>query len=280
MHFRKTPAFALSCLLLVATASLNKLHATEAASLHAPAAPNGWSLAEEPRIFTTEDVFEMVDGGADFYLEYGLVRVLAAAYKLDANDSIQVEIWELKDSAAAFGVYSVMKPDKGETFICGREGRLANYYLSFWKGRHYLTVTGSRASGPVREAIRVLARNIDAALPDEGGPLPALLGDLPQKDQLDRRYVRGAIALQNVRGFDAVQAFHPREAALGEYPSQHVALLRFADAPEAAKAFAEAVQSLKAQCDKPGLAEGRVPQGPKFFFQLHADRIEVRQEKL
>jgi len=91
--------------------------------------------------------------------------------------------------------------------------------------------------------------------------------------------VRGSIALQNVRGFDAVQAFHPREAALGEYPREHVALLRFAGAEESAKAFAEAVETLKAQCGKPKLAEGKLPQGPKFFFELKADRIEVRQEK-
>jgi len=257
---------------------MNGLHAAEAASLHAPTAPTGWSLAEEPRIFTTEDIFEMVDGGADFYLEYGLVRVLAAAYKLDANDSIQVEIWELKDAPAAFGIYSVMKPDKGEALACGREGRLSDYYLSFWKGRHYLTVTGSRASEPIRRAIHEIARQLDTALPDEGS-LPGLVSELPPRDLIDRRYVRGSIALQNVRGFDAVQAFHPREAALGEYPREHVALLRFAGAEESAKAFAEAVETLKAQCGKPKLAEGKLPQGPKFFFELKADRIEVRQEK-
>jgi len=273
MHYSKTPALLLTGLLLLLPASLRGDD-----QLKVPAAPAGWSLAEEPRIFSTEDVFEMVDGGADFYLEYGLVRVLAAAYRIEGGDGIQVEIWEMKDSAAAFGVYSVMKPDKGEPLALGREGLLADYYLSFWKGRHYLTVTGSRGSEPVRLAIREIARSLDAALGDEGA-LPALLRELPDKELLNRRYVRGAIALQNVRGFDAVQAFRPKEAVLGEYPQQHFAVLRFSDAPAAAKAFTEAAQALKAQTDKPDLAEGRLPQGPKFFFQLKADRIEVRQEK-
>jgi len=273
MHRSKTPALLLSGLLMFLPSSLQAED-----PLHAPAAPAGWSLAEEPRIFSTEDVFEMVDGGADFYLEYGLVRVLAAAYRIEGGDGIQVEIWEMKDAPAAFGVYSVMKPDKGEPLALGREGLLADYYLSFWKGRHYLTVTGSRASEPVRVAIREIARSLEAPLADEGD-LPTLLSELPRKELLNRRYVRGAIALQNVRGFNAVQAFRPREAVLGEYPNQHVALLRYADAAAAAKAFAEAVQSLKAESDKQGLAEGRLPQGAKFFIQLKAERIEIRQEK-
>ena len=39
----------------------------------------GWQLSAEPQVYDGDKLFELINGGADIYLEYGFSRVVSVA---------------------------------------------------------------------------------------------------------------------------------------------------------------------------------------------------------
>lgn len=72
-----------------------------------PFALPGIQLAGEPEIYQGEDLFDLINGGAEIYLEYGFVKVASQNYsEMKGNSSLRVEIYEMTDPEAAFGIFS------------------------------------------------------------------------------------------------------------------------------------------------------------------------------
>ncbi|PTY03734.1 hypothetical protein DB347_21110 [Opitutaceae bacterium EW11] len=205
--------------------------------------PAGWRLREAARVFAADDAFELVDGGAELYLEYGLEQVASAIYAGADSETVQLDLWQMRDPAAACGVFSVTRATEGKPAGIGQEAVAANYYLSFWSGPFFVTVTGSRDTESIRTAVQAIALGVAANLPAVG-KLPVLYAQLPPGGLKTRRFVRGNIALSNVPGFEAVQAFKVQEAALGEYSNTRYAVLIFESAERAAESFRSGVKKL------------------------------------
>lgn len=223
--------------------------------LPAAETPSGWFVQEPPRVFSAGDAFELVDGGAELYLEYGLHEVASAVYAGAPGDTVQLEVWRMRDSAAACGVYSVTRADSGTPLGLGQEGTGAGYYLSFWSGAYFVTVTGSRNIPTVRSAVEAIGIAVAGNLP-AAGKVPTLFAQLPATGLRTRRFVRGNIALSNVRGFAAAQSFKIQEAAVGEYLQSRYAILVY-DSPEAAAtSFRGAVEKMNLRRDPPSDSSG------------------------
>lgn len=74
--------------------------------------PNPFSLpglhtSGEPKIYSGDDLFEMINGGADIYLEYGFVKTVSQNYSgLNGNTSLRIEIYQMTDPDAAYGIFA------------------------------------------------------------------------------------------------------------------------------------------------------------------------------
>jgi len=66
---------------------------------------DGWTPVGDPEQYEGLDLYELINGGAEVYHEYGFRRVLAQEYGDGANRYIAVEIYEMESAAAAFGIY-------------------------------------------------------------------------------------------------------------------------------------------------------------------------------
>ena len=104
----------------------------------------GWRAAEPARVVRGEELFDLIDGGAMLYREYGFAAAAARSYEGPASATFQVEIYEMTDTAGAFGIYSVLQSTKGSPVDVGQEARLYDDYIAVWKGRHYISITGHR----------------------------------------------------------------------------------------------------------------------------------------
>jgi len=113
--------------------------------LPAPERIAGWRLADAPRVFQGEELFDLIDGGAMLYQEYGFTQALACRYAGPASASLQVEIYRMSSDASAYGIYSMMQSAKGAAVDIGQEARLFDDYIAIWKGSYYISVT---ALGP------------------------------------------------------------------------------------------------------------------------------------
>jgi hypothetical protein len=99
-----------------------------------PSELGDWTVKDGSQAFERDDLFLYINGGAEIYHEYGFVRVLIQDY-WRGEDSISLEIFEMADPAAAFGMFTFKRGPNGETVSVGTDASLEGYYLNFWKGR-------------------------------------------------------------------------------------------------------------------------------------------------
>ena len=72
-----------------------------------PFALPGIQLAGEPEIYNGKELVDLAGRGAEIYLEYGFVKMVSQNYsEIQANSSLRVDIYEMSDPEAAFGIFS------------------------------------------------------------------------------------------------------------------------------------------------------------------------------
>lgn len=145
-------------------------------------------------IYGPEHIFDYLDGGAEVYLAYGLVGCLGREY---AGGGIHVvaDVFELASPADAFGVFT--HDQDGEAVRVGQGALLRAGWLSFWKGRHFVSLTADADTSSAQAALVELAEAIADVLPEEGQP-PELLRWLPAKGLVPRsvRFFRSSVLLR------------------------------------------------------------------------------------
>jgi hypothetical protein len=197
-----------------------------------------WTVKDGPQAFERDDLFLYIDGGAEIYHEYGFTRVLVQDY-WRGEGSISLEIFEMADPAAAFGMFSFKRGPIGEPVPVGSGASLEGYYLNFWKGRFLVTLTGMDASEATVRGILAAARGVDARLDGSAEP-PALTAALPPGGLVASsvKYLEGQLGLRNVHPAFSGDAFAFRQAVKGDYADGHsILILSYLSVREAAAAL-------------------------------------------
>jgi len=128
--------------------------------------------------FTGKTLYDYIDGGAELYLSYGLVRMTGCKYNGDSLPQVTVEIYEMTDSKNAFGVYTQSR-DK-EELDYGQGSQSFPDFILFWKGRYFVIVNTQEVVPESQKAIRYLARLVDESI-SETGDKPAIVNLLPKE---------------------------------------------------------------------------------------------------
>jgi hypothetical protein len=197
-----------------------------------------WEPAGKPEIYVGEDLFTFINGGADIYHEYGFNQVVYNEYKDNQDHSINVEIYEMKSSESAFGVYSFKSGGKGETVAVGNDGFLQSYYMNFWKDDFVITLTGFDEDKTTINGIKTIAEVIGKKIKTKGRR-PHLVNLLPNKDmQVARpKYLKGILALFNQYNFSSKDIFGISEAVLGTYKDHQLYIFQYENEKESLQFF-------------------------------------------
>jgi hypothetical protein len=145
-----------------------------------------WAVSGEDRIYTAENLFEYIDGGAELYLSYGLSSVFARTYTREGEPDITVDLFDMGSSENAFGAFSHSRETIDTTF--GQGSQYTKGLLLFWKDRYYVSILASPETKASKAAVFALAREIESEIPREG-PLPGILEYLP-RDSLIEESIR------------------------------------------------------------------------------------------
>lgn len=199
----------------------------------------GWTAPEAPRTAAGDDLFDLIDGGAELYHEYGFKRAASWQVETAARASIQIELYEMVDAPAAYGVLSLMQSGPFTAGSLGQGSLRFGYYVAFWSGPYYGSVTGAQADAATQAEVDRLAAQLAALLPRDGA-LPAWFGRLPEAGLQTRRYFRGRIGLSNIPAGPAAELFAPKEGLCATYPGVQLLLLHYPDAAAAAAQLARA----------------------------------------
>ena len=179
---------------------------------------SGLTCTPDEKIYNADTLFEIIDGAAEVFLQYGFVRMDMARYAGPAGVEVRLELYEHNSVANAFGMYS-QESDPAQHFLkLGTEGYQGEGYLNFFTGRYYVKVMTDQSGPAAATALERLARAAHAKLaqkdewPAELKLLPTE-GRQPHTEQfiarsfLGRAFFNSAWVAKYTAGKDTAQVF-------------------------------------------------------------------------
>lgn len=128
-----------------------------------------WKAEGDPQKAVGEDLFVLINGGAELFLKCGFRQAVLLTYQNKKGKRINLELFEMKNAAAASEIYGHKSGGEGKKLSVGDEALLAEYYLIFRKGRFYAALTGFDSEDDTVEGLLVIARGIEKQLSKNGG---------------------------------------------------------------------------------------------------------------
>lgn len=214
-----------------------------------------WEPSGDPQLAEGEDLFLLINGGAEVFHEYGFKQAIIGEYQNKSSESARfnIEIYRMQNSQAAYGVYTFKTGDSGKKLDIGSgaEALLEDYYLNFWKGDFYVTVIGFDSSESTLTAITAAAKLVASKI-KKTSQKPRLIELLPKRDSSKMpappqkvKYIMGNLGLFNNYQFDSRDIFGVKEGVIGYYKDVTVFIFHYPDETESRQWFARAVKHLK-----------------------------------
>ncbi len=232
----------------------------------------GWTAPEPARVAQRDNLFDLIDGGAELYQEYGFVRAVSWQLENTARSSIQIELYEMADAPAAYGVWSLMQTGEFARGTLGQGSLRFGYYVAFWSGPYFATVTGAQTDTATQAEVDRLAASLAALLPRDG-VLPGWFAETPAGGREVRKYFRGKIGFSNLTATDAADWFEIGEGLVVDGPGRQDLILNFDSPATARRAAQSALASARKQ---PGVADLVVSEGGFSARSPKGDRVDVR----
>jgi hypothetical protein len=207
-----------------------------------PPVQEGWIIKEKARMFTRENLFDYIDGGAELYLSYDFQRLLVQEY-VSGENSIIVEIYEMKSPEDAFGLFSLNQ--EGESLSIGQGTSYAFGLLSFWKDYYFVRIIDMEGRDDRKDVIIDWGKGIADKIENEGKK-PELLARIPQKNLLKQSlyYFHKNIILNNLyflSNENILNLSEKTDAVLASYKSDSeilkLLLIEYPDTIGSKKAF-------------------------------------------
>ena len=136
----------------------------------------GWSRVTEPEYYVADNLWDYINGQADFFIDYGFERVDAAEYRNDqASSSVVLEAYRMGSSREAFGIFAAERTSEDRPLEIGSGAYLGANVLGFWQGEHYVKLTTFDEGPAIEQMLTDMAEEISSRFPGEGDELQTLL---------------------------------------------------------------------------------------------------------
>ena len=156
----------------------------------------GWKPEGEPYRYVSENLYEYINGGADYFIAYGFVALTGINYAPVSGgmDSVTVDIYDMGDKLNAFGVFQPRKDSQASSLNIGTGSFGSDEYVAFHKDRYYVEIQGYITGRKEKRVVKDMASMVAAHLPGDDS-LPRELSYFPEKSRIagSERYIRGGI---------------------------------------------------------------------------------------
>jgi len=147
--------------------------------------PEGWKLYDKVMQFTPENLYQQINGRAEYYLAYDVIGMTFAGFDKGTKDSIFIDlsIYDMGTPTNAFGVFAGERPPDVERLKLGRDAyRIgANHYI--FQGQYYIQIIATDDTDELRQICMDLAEKVTDFLQDSGQPVWGLTA-LPETDRV------------------------------------------------------------------------------------------------
>lgn len=227
--------------------------------------------------FDGQALYGYIDGGAEVYLEYGFIRLTLQTVELNGI-RVQVELYCMKDSAAAFGIFSISRFRCKPVDSLGRYSCPSAYQVQIARGQYFLRVTNATGTADAQMHTTRVAAAIARKIHDPDAAPPTLFSEeLLHPDIHDLYYFNGRIGLQNgipewIELFDNVASFQVYALPV-ERNGSHLILahVRFGARDERERF----VESLSSKGDGPGRMTVRKSETDLLLLQFSGARSTI-----
>ena len=176
----------------------------------------GWQVSSEAREYKGEEIIFATNREADLYHEFGFMGVLNSSFRNEANNSLKLEIFRMRDVYATYGVYLHKIDGLSEKYAVGNEAFIDDNTLVLWKHHYVAVIKGDKSSPELTEGMKMLADIIDSRIkiPGRWRKISHTFRDSPGKVTL----LRGKYGLQNIYFFTSKDVFRIEEGYAIEKP--------------------------------------------------------------
>ncbi len=138
--------------------------------------PKGWKIQDEVEVYKPINLYEKINGRAEYYLSYDMVWAIFAEFRRGSDNRLPIKltVFNMGNPTHAFGVFSgersmgVPQLNIGRDSYCSKTG----YYI--WHGQYYIQVNASDTTGKIEQACLDLAHTLTEKLVDSGQPVAGL----------------------------------------------------------------------------------------------------------
>ncbi|UCH13603.1 MAG: discoidin domain-containing protein [Bacteroidales bacterium] len=128
---------------------------------------SGFSKTDEIKTYQPGNLYEIINGAADMYLNYEFRELAVQTYKGPAGQSITVEIYRHENPDYGFGIYSQERyGDIGNFINIGTEGYYETGILNFYKDCFYVKISAYNLDNE-ESVLSDIAGQIAGLLPGE-----------------------------------------------------------------------------------------------------------------
>ena len=136
----------------------------------------GWSLAADPEHYEADNLWEYINGQADFFIDYGFVRVDTAEYRNEQDSSsVVLEVYRMGRPQEAFGIFAAERTRDDRPLELGSGAYLGANVLGFWQGELYVKLVSFDHGPSIDQQLISLAEKVSSRIPNQGGELETLL---------------------------------------------------------------------------------------------------------
>lgn len=196
-----------------------------------------WKLSVEELVYTPNNLFDVIDGAADLYLEYDFVDLHIGRYTRGELE-VKVELYRHRSTVDAFGIFSQERFPDYHFIDIGTQGYMEKGALNFLAGVFYVKISTIQEGQAAQDAMLTLAKAVERQL-KQTRSWPSLLAAFPpdKKKVNSEQYVS-----KNFLGYSSLNAAFV--AAYEGSPAFKAFLIKSGDAAKATSTASGFVKSL------------------------------------
>jgi hypothetical protein len=148
-------------------------------------------------VYTEDQLWGYINGGADIYLEYGFDFVSAQDITWQ-NESFKVDAYKMKSPMAAYGIYSISRFGCIETGVISNWDCIGKQQVQAAIGNLYLSVISYSGSDKGNEIAKEIGRTIIGRYQQSSFSLPSIITESCINPSLPKiKLITGQLGMQN-----------------------------------------------------------------------------------
>ena len=148
----------------------------KAVALHFPATLPGsdFRLADTVQFYTSENLYEKIDGHDVAFFRFGFVSLSFALYAGAENVFIDVYVYRMNRRENALGIYGFERSDERDNLAVVDGAYRSGGAMFVYRGPYYIQMIPSEVSPAVELALAEIADSMFQSIPAPGEPIAAL----------------------------------------------------------------------------------------------------------